>query len=478
MTTILNWFKKKQSIFYIVCFILFTLSFYTNIFQIVPENQYQEYETFVEALVVGRMAKSQHDGILAASGFTGVNYDKKLVPDSILKGDQINDLLIRDHIIIQFKNSQLQYYLQSETTPQDYCVYVSHSGGNALFWYSIQKILPFGNSTNYHILRLINCLLLSLCFTLFLGWAYRNFGFIAALSTFLLIFISSWLVLFGGNGLWWALWNFYVPFLTLLLLLEKKHNSPDKISVNSILGWLFLAVLIKLIFSGLEFISTAMLTIFIPIVYYAFVEKWKIIYFIKTSIQAAFVAGGAIIIQFGVLIIQLRFLLGSYESAVQYLLNAFVRRASFKSGLSGADLDSNRFANSDSFSFLWNNVIKDYLRGDAFFWGFFPSNFQFFFTYLIAPILLFSVVLLIFYAKNKERKFPALVIATLASVVCPLSWFVIFKEHAFWHPQIDFIVWYMPFLLLGFTVIGVGISLLSKSLFLSGKKSPAILNKD
>ncbi|MDR0823450.1 MAG: hypothetical protein LBN74_00015 [Prevotella sp.] len=498
MKNILNELKKKESIFYIVCFSILFLSFFTNVFQIIPENRYKEHETFEEALVVGKMAKAQKDGTFAASGFTGVNYDKALVADSILRGDQINDLLIRDHIISQFRFEQIKYYTGEEKTPEDYCVYVSHSGGNALFWYAIQKALPFDNSTNYQILRLINCILLSLCFMLIIGWGYRNFGFIAALVTFLFTFLSSWLVLFGGNGLWWALWNFYAPFLVMLLLLEKRHNSPDTVSVKKILIWLFAAVLVKLFFSGLEFISTALLTIFIPIIYYAIVEgadqkgfsrlfysytyrrpnsnirfsetnvqlfnqpleKWKIIDFIKLSIKSGLVAGGALIIQFGALIIQLRYLLGNYDSAFLYLSNAFIRRASFKSGLSGADLDTERFADSDSLSFLWNNVIKDYLRGNAFEWGFVSLGFEFWYAVLIGIILFFGVIVFFLNRKRSDIKYDALLVTTILSAVCPLSWFVIFKEHAFWHPQIDFIVWYMPSLLLGFAVIGVGISML------------------
>ncbi|MFV0418555.1 MAG: hypothetical protein ACK5KT_07495 [Dysgonomonas sp.] len=459
----LNLIKKKQSIFYIICFIILLLSFYTNVFRVIPENRYQEYETFVEALVVGKMAKAEKDGVFAASGFTGVNYNKSLIPDSILAGDFINSLPIRDHIITQFKFEQIKYYTEKEKTPDDYCVYVSHSGGNALFWYVIHKILPFDNYTNYQILRLINCILLSLCFILLVGWVYRNFELVAALTTFIFIFLSSWLVLFGGNGLWWALWNFYVPFLTMLLLFEKRHKSSNKVSTKKILICLFTAVLIKLFFSGLEFITTTLLTIFVPIIYYAILEKWKIIDFIKLSFKAGLVAGSALIIQFGVLIIQLRYLLESYDSAFLYLSNAFLRRSSFSTSLSGIDMSSDRFANSDSISFLWNNVIKDYLRGNAFEWGFIDFGFNFWFAILIGIILCFSFIVYIYSRKKEDNKYTALISSMLLSIVCPLSWYVIFKEHAFWHPQIDFIIWYMPFLLLGFATIGVGLSLLVSS---------------
>jgi hypothetical protein len=457
MNKILDRLKKKQTIFYIVCFTLLFLSFYTNVFKIIPDYRYQEYETFVEALVVGKMAKADKDGVFAASGFTGVNYDKALVADSVLQGDQIGDLLIRDHIITQFKLQQLDYYTGKEKTPDDYCVYVSHSGGNAIFWYGIQSILPFSNDVNYQILRFINCLLLSLCFMLFIGWIYRNFGFSAAIATFILTFFTSLLVLFGGNGLWWTLWNFYAPFLTMLLLLEKRHTAPAKVPVKKILIFLFLAVVVKLFFSGLEFISTAMLAIFVPIVYYAIVEKWKVFDFIKLSVLSGLVAGVAIVMQFGALIVQLRYLLGSYNQATEYLYNAFLRRSSFKSGLSGADADSGRFADSDSLSFLWNNVIKDYLRGNAFEWGFVHMPFNIFYAVIFGIIIAFCIFI---FFLGKQIKYKAFVITTFVSVVCPLSWYIIFKEHSFWHPQIDFIVWYMPFLLFGYASIGMALSLI------------------
>lgn len=457
MKSIIDCLKKGKNIIYLIFFIFFFLSFYLNLFHIIPEKRYKEYETFVEALVVGKMAKAQEYGAFSASGFTGVNYDKSLVADSILKGDQINDLLIRDHIIIQFKDSQLDFFLKNEAIPNDYCPYVSHSGGNALFWYSIHKVLPFDNYTNYQILRLINCILLSLCFVIFIGWFYRNWGFVAAFTTFILTFLSSWLVLFGGNGLWWSLWNFYVPFLTVLLLLEKKHNHPSSVSTKKLLVALFFAFLVKLCFSGLEFISTAALSIFVPIVYYAILERWKFIQYIKLSFQSGLIAGGAIVMQFALLIIQLRYLLGSYNSAYQYIAGAFFRRTSFQSGLSGADLDSERFADSHSLSFLWNNVIKDYLRGNIFEWEFITLPFETWFAVIIGIIIIAGIFVYVSSVKLGDSKYLALVATTFLSAICPLSWYVIFKEHSFWHPQIDFIIWYMPFLLLGFGLIGVAI---------------------
>lgn len=453
-------YTKKGFIFLAISFILLFLNFYLNCFQIVEDKTYKEYETFVEALVLGKMAKAEKDGLSSYAGFPGVNYDKHLIKDSLTLAERnnIEDLYVRDNIITQFKLDQIKYYLNKEETPEDYCVYVSHSGGQITFYYLIQKVLPFDKNTKYQILRLINCVLLSLTFIVLVSWIYRNFGFVSSLISFILIFTSSWLILFGGNGLWWSLWSFFVPFITMLLLLEKRHNKPNSVSNKKIFIWLFFTFIVKLTFSGLEFITTSLLTPFIPIVYYYWLEKRSFKEFFIFSFQSGLTLATTVIIQFAVLIFQLKNLLGTYTLAYQYILNAFVRRSSFNNGINAHD-QGDRFADSDSFSFLWNNVIKDYLRGDVYYWGFSTSGFQFFFAYLIGIMLFFAAIVVLFTYKSKERKYNSLLISTALSVICPLSWFIIFKEHAFWHPQIDYIIWYMPFLLLGFAIIGVGVSL-------------------
>jgi hypothetical protein len=49
----------------------------------------------------------------------------------------------------------------------------------------------------------------------------------------------------------------------------------------------------------------------------------------------------------------------------------------------------------------------------------------------------------------------ALVGATWFSILAPLSWFVIFKAHAYVHPHMDYIAWHMPFVLFGAAVLGL-----------------------
>ena len=48
-----------------------------------------------------------------------------------------------------------------------------------------------------------------------------------------------------------------------------------------------------------------------------------------------------------------------------------------------------------------------------------------------------------------------LIAALWVSVAGPLSWFFIFKGHAFIHPHMDHIVWHFPFMLLAFALMSV-----------------------
>lgn len=453
---------KARLIFFGIAFFLLTFSFYSNLFKVAVPVHYKEYETFEEGLVIGRMVKAEKDGFFASSGFMGVNYIK---PDSVKDALRVDDLGLRDSIVSGNRFDQIRYYLGEKDAPDGYCVYVSHSGGQASLYYLIQKILPFSNDINYQILRFLNAMLMAMGFLVFTGWVLRNFGITPAIITFLFTFLSPKIVMFGGNGLWWSLWNFYVPFLALLLLLEKRYSSPGTVSDRRIFVSLFLAVLVKFFFSGLEFSSTAMLSIFIPIVYYSYLERQRFAEFFVFSFKAGLAALGAVLVQFLVLILQLWTYLGGLGGALGYLQTAFVRRSSFVqfSDLEGTDNDPS------SLSFVWNNVIKYYLGENSSDWGFTPVFIRFRFVYLIFIIIVCTGIVWFLTRKLHDRKYVALILATLSSVVCPLSWYIIFKEHAFWHIQLDVIVWYMPFLLLGFAVIGTAISLLMSGIKRTGK---------
>lgn len=108
------------------------------------------------------------------------------------------------------------------------------------------------------------------------------------------------------------------------------------------------------------------------------------------------------------------------------------------------------------------------MKGDVFQWDFLArDSHAFYFAYLILIIAVLGVV--VYYLNRNSDQFRkrlnlALLVTTLVSLIAPLSWFIVFKQHSANHFHLDYIVWYMPFLLFGFVIIGEGMSLLLNKL--------------
>lgn len=421
---------NKQNILLGVFFVLFVLSYTVNILKITDSDLFHGFERQPEGLVIGRLARSAQDGVFSYGGLTGINYDSKTERTT----EQYAADLAAQHDL----------YMTQQKVPNSYQAYKSQSGGQGIILSMAHKILPFDNAKKLMLFRGINALLVALVFVLFGRWVCRSFGFIAGFITLLFILFSSWLNMYAHN-LWWVLWNFYLPFITMLLMLERKHESPEKISNLKIFGLLFLAVFLKCFFTGFEFITTTLAAAICPIVYYFYIEKKSFIQFIIYSVKASACMVAAVLVQMIMLVTQIKFLEGSFSDGVNHIVSSFTKRTE---AMDVSHLD----------------VFKMYLQNDTFSLGFLPNNTQFYFGSFV--LIIIAVGIYIYMKEKNERKNRALVITTLFSILAPLSWFIIFKQHSFEHPHMDYIVWYMPFMLYGFCLIGIVIS----SLFDTGKK--------
>lgn len=459
--------QKGQKILFFIFFIFLTLNFYNNPFKVLPDEQFKDLDIFCESLLYGRLAKSQKDGVFSEAGLLGVIYDENSLPEN-LKGhvpDSLKEMRIyriREFAINTSMHQQLDYYLtKTEDIPDGYALYLSQIGGQGFVLSFFDKILPFDNNIKFKFFKLINAALCALCLILFMLWAYRNWGIISIVIYFVLILFSPWLVFFG-NSLFWVLWAFYIPFLTMLFLLYKKHMNPKSISNRQIWIFLYLSVLIKCFFNGFEFFTTSFACIFCPILYYFLLERKSIKEFIIFSLKTGMIIFSALITQTLILVMQLTYVKGNLISALNYLSYTFIRRASF------SYYENDDYGVIGSIKF----IFAKYLQGNAFGLKLFNlENFNIFFIALFSIIVLSGIIIYlhtIFKKRDQYLKNKALLITTAFSFICPASWFIIFREHSYFHRHLDFIVWYIPFLLYGFLVIGVGcsciISILKKNI--------------
>ncbi len=418
--------KNKQFILLGLFFVLFFLSYTKNVFLISDSDLFHGFERQPEGLVVGRLVRSAQDGLFSYGGLNGVNS-----ADSVaLSVEAHASDLARQHDL----------YINHADVPPYFRAYKSQSAGQALIMGALQNVLPFDNVHKLAFFRGINALLVALIFVLFGAWVYRNHGFLASLITLLLTFLSPWLNVFAHN-LWWVLWNFYLPFLTMLFLLEYRNKSPEKVSKGKIIIAIFLAVFLKCFFSGFEFITTTLISAFVPVVYYGVKEKQSLRMFITDGVKYSLAMLAGVLAQMLILITQIRFLEGQFSDGVNHILTSFVRRS--------------EVAPTDSQMSLFE-LIKAYLANDAFALGFLPNNIPAYFGVLIIIAIL---ALILIYKKKKDLMKP-LIITTAFSILAPLSWLVIFKQHSIEHMHMDYIIWYIPFLLYVFCTVGVAVSLL------------------
>lgn len=424
----------KYTLFLVLSLLFLTLNFYSNSLGIGNDELINNFDTYSEALVLGKLARSEKDGILAYSGLTGVNYDKEIISPEA-------------NVISEAYSVQLDYYWGKIETPSEYFTYRSQTGGQAILFSIIDNILPFEKTINLNVLRFINAFLTALCFVIFVGWVFRNFGLLSATIVLALISLSTWLIMFSHN-LWWALWSFYIPFLTMLLILEHNSKLVRKMTFIKIGCLVFLSVFLKCFFTGFEFISATLIALMCPVVFYFFLEKKKFSDFISFSIKVGSVSIAAIVAEMLVLLVQFRFYIGSYAAGVEHIVLAFTRRTN--------DVQS------DYTYYPYSYIIKRYLKGNVFEWGCLSgSSFTFYFAYLILIIGISSGIIY-FLSRNlneyTKRLNIALLLTSSVSFLAPLSWFIVFKQHSASHTHLDYIVWYMPFLLFGFLVIGESIS--------------------
>lgn len=408
---------NKTTIYYLTSFLILTAVFFTNLFGILNAN-FGEFQKDSESIVIGKLAVSQREGIFYESGLTGTY-------GSLLTTNQY-DIYTNNKVV------------KKET----YTTYLSQIGGQGIFFSFIDKLSPLSNENNLKLFYLITAGLTSLIFTLFLKWVVQQFGLVTSIITLLLIITSYWIIIFSKN-IWWSLWSFYLPFILILRYFEKNRTSKISfIKIGIISSFL---IFIKCFFTGYEYITTTLIMFMMPIIFYSLSDNWSLLKFFKIAFSAAFGAIIGIIVSILVLLFQLSHLNSQKINGWNYLLETFTRR-SYDNPNKYLDPVYNQSMKSS----IWQ-VLKIYFNGNQF--VFKSHNFSLSISFFQC-ICVFIIATFFILLKYNSKKNIALTITLWASILAPLSWFVIFKSHSYIHTHMNFIVWYMPFMLFGFVLIG------------------------
>jgi len=430
--------------------------FYSNFFRSADYFRFQTFAGSTGSYVIGRLAKSQQDGIFSSGGLIGTA--------SLLSGS--SEPITDDQFAIYFQKLKIV----------DYKPYKSTSAIQGIIFSMIDKATHFSPQINIKIFRMFTSVLTSLVFIMIIYWIYYYFGSVPAFFVFLSIVISPWLTIAGGH-LYWVLGTFYLPFIAtaFLLHLEKEKNYYQrKISIAVI----FFAVLGKCLFTGYELVTTSLVMMTIPYFFYAIYAEWEVSIFLDRLTKASACAIAAVMTSMVILVMQIAVVDGSLDSGFKHIVKKFFVRTS------GTRIRADRISQEDLWTRAKNSIeadrasiLKIYFESEA-------LNFENFrggpqedteasvlsvsFAKLMVLFAIASMVLLLvsrFVDTGALRKNAALIVSAWVSVLAPFSWFLIFKRHSYMHPFLDNLAWHMPFTLLGFAICGAAIASFFKQLF-------------
>ncbi len=404
---------------------------YGNSWHIVDRGWLANHVIRMESFIVGRLVQSRQHGILSAGGLPGQGS-----PNSRRISDPDQRRLFQYRAYLD--NVRFRFFH----------TYKSQIGGQGIFFSLLDRAIPLSPRVKLKLYYGVTTLLLVLCLTAITLWFYWELGLVPALFVLASLGIAQWLFLFGRD-LWWSTWAFYLPMAVLMHLLRRSWSSLNH--GNIVLGTVvFLAVFTKCLFNGYEYITTALVMMVVPLVFYGILDRWGLLKLNKRLAIAAVAAVLAVFFSFGILCFQIGSVSGGFIKGVQHIVFSFQKRT---------------YGNASDFPQVYRKgleasvgkVVGIYLEG-AFLTHKGPHRFIIRYRDLVILFLAASAALFFLSKDLSERERQrnlALVLSTWFSLLAPLSWFVIFKAHSFVHTFMNFIVWQMPFTLFGFAILGV-----------------------
>jgi hypothetical protein len=450
----------KGAVFFWSATLLLFLGFYCNFWGVAESGWFNDHQIAMQSFIVGRMVLSRQEGVFSRGGLTGIGSPDASLPD------------------IENADYRFQYRAYLENLPfGNFSVYKSQIGGQGMLFSILDAALPFPPENRLTLCLALTSLLSAFLLASVVQWFYREFSSLVALPVLLSALASQWLTVFGRN-LWWSLWAFYLPMAMVMWFFFRRRGSGGN-GLRPFGLVVFIGILIKCVFNGYEYITTTLIMMTIPLIYYSAVERkgWR--RFLGGLLVAVGASLTAILLSMAVLCVQIASVEGSLQKGVDHIVYSFQRRSYADPQAFPADYAAS--LNADT-----AGVVATYLKGVYFdLNNYLPVPDGFASRYLFRVryaylILLFGAASVLLYAVQRRRRREveggeqALILATWASILAPLSWFVIFRAHSFIHTHMNFIVWQMPFTLFGFALCGAAVRILCQSRTARGRQEKGL----
>jgi hypothetical protein len=421
------------------------LGFSANVWHASSQDRFLDDLRETESLVVGRLVMTRQGGLLAEGGLPGAG----------IPGDIHADWISQEQVSDQYST-----YLEGSTF-ENFSPYLSQIGGQAMLYGLLDRVVPLSPRNTLRLFHAIAALLSALALALVVLWFFDEFGMFAAVVVLCSILLSDWLTVFGRN-LWWSLWAFYLPMVGVMYYLRRRSAPPADWRRLGALSFLLIAI--KCFINGYEFITTTVVMMMVPLVYYDWARRTAVAEFFRRSTAMLVGAAAAIGASLFTLSSQIASATqGSISDGWRHIWYALGKRT-YGAGDDYSELVSSSHEASVA------EVLGTYVSGAYLDTTQFVSSFRLYrlrfllehevgYAQLLVLFALGSVALVVIgrgsMSEEVRHKSVALVATTWFSITAPLSWYIMFKGHAQIHTHLDYLLWQMPFTLFGFALLGV-----------------------
>ena len=249
--------RAKKIALWVLSIGLLCFGFLFNAWHVAEQEWFDTHQRDTESLIIGRMVKSRQGGIFSSGGLTGAGITTNIQQDWISE-NQIDN--------------QYAAYLNRGTFDK-FSPYMSQPGGQGIIFSLLDRLIPLSPQIKLWSFYVLTALLSAIALTLIVNWFYEEFGGWVAVCVVGSAVLSQWLTVFGKN-LWWSLWAFYLPMLVVLYFLKRHRDAADRQFIKfGIL--IFITVSIKCFINGFEYITTTLVMMVTPCIYYAILDKWN-----------------------------------------------------------------------------------------------------------------------------------------------------------------------------------------------------------
>ena len=442
--------RARKVALWILSIGLLFFGFLSNLWHVAEQQWFDTHQRDTESLIIGRMVKSRQVGIFSVGGLTGAGIAD--IQQTWITSNQIDN--------------QYSAYLNRGSFDK-FSPYMSQTGGQGIIFSLLDRLIPLSPQIKLWSFYALTALLSAIALTAIVGWFYEEFGGWVAIFALCSAVLSQWLTVFGKN-LWWSLWAFYLPMIAVMYFLKRYRETLDQHLIR--FGILIvIAVFIKCFINGFEYITTTLVMMMVPFVYYVILDKWSGRRYLKWTLVAGFGSGVAIFFSLIMLCFQIGAAKDGFMDGVAHVIWSFGKRT---------------YANAEDYPPVYAasleagtiGVVVTYVNGIFFDLNNYLSNANTFvsdfllkirYGYLIVLFMVMSVVLFLRSKKmiaERRQHSIALIWTTWFSVLAPLSWYVIFKAHSYIHTHMSFLLWQMPFTFFGFAVFGCAIIAWKKGL--------------